>query len=403
MKKSLLLSAGLILLTAIEILRVYFIMPFPGSQHQNSIRIAYFLNAYIVWFRIIGLILFLPAFLSIFKKANIWKRLLILIPVILYAFIFYSFNFRFLADKMFYQPRTRTMVGVGMNKVDTNQLIIGIAGHREAKAYPIQIIGYHHQVKDSLEGLPVLVTYCTVCRTGRVYSPFINNKYQTFRLVGMDHFNAMFEDQDSKTWWRQVNGEAIAGPLKGMKLEELPSAQMRLGAWIREYPNTLILQPDTIFSKQYEDLKGFDSGTIKSSLEKRDTASWKFKSWVIGVSYHGQSKAYDWNELVAKKILNDSLESLPILLVVENDSMTFHLFDRGWQGQSLHFSWNTQAKILRDDQTKSEWSLTGHCINGQLQGAALKPVQSYQEFWHSWKSFHPLTTQYNFQRNASSP
>lgn len=378
-------------------------MPFPGSQHQNSIRVAYFLNNYIVWFRIIGLILFLPPFIYFFKHGGFWKKLVLLVPVILYAFIFYAFNFRFLADKMFYQPRNKSLVSVDKNKVDLNQLVIGISANGEAKAYPIQIIGYHHQVRDSLGGLPVMVTYCTVCRTGRVFSPYIENRYQTFRLVGMDHFNAMFEDQESKTWWRQVNGEAIAGPLKGMKLQELPSAQMRLGAWIREYPNTLILQPDTIFSEQYADLKGFDSGTIKSSLEKRDSASWKFKSWIIGVNQGAQFRAYDWNELASEKVLNDSFASVPLVLVLENDNMTFHVFDRRLRGESLHFTWDPVSNIFRDEQTNSEWSPTGHCIKGTLQGGSLKSLQSYQEFWHSWKSFHPLTSQYNSHPETARP
>jgi hypothetical protein len=39
----------------------------------------------------------------------------------------------------------------------------------------------------------------------------------------MDHFNAMLRDQVTKVWWRQENGEAIAGPLKGHFLDELPS------------------------------------------------------------------------------------------------------------------------------------------------------------------------------------
>lgn len=198
MRRLIFFLLGFIILVSVEILRVYFIMPFPGSQHQNSISIAYFLNNYEVWFRALGLILFVPAFLYYFKKAGFWKRILLLLPVAFYLLIFYAFNFRFLADKMFYQPRQKSMVGVGRNKVDTNQLVIGISMDGESKAYPIQIIGYHHQVKDTLHGKPIMVTYCTVCRTGRIFSPFVNNKYQLFRLVGMDHFNAMFEDEDTK-------------------------------------------------------------------------------------------------------------------------------------------------------------------------------------------------------------
>jgi hypothetical protein len=46
----------------------------------------------------------------------------------------------------------------------------------------------------------------------------------------MDHFNAMFEDSQTKSWWRQVNGEAIAGPLKGKTLPEIPSQLRRTSA-----------------------------------------------------------------------------------------------------------------------------------------------------------------------------
>ncbi|MFX5562960.1 DUF3179 domain-containing (seleno)protein, partial [Acinetobacter baumannii] len=61
-------------------------------------------------------------------------------------------------------------------------------------AYPIQFIGYHHQVVDTVGGEPIIATYCTVCRTGRIFSSTVDGVPEKFRLVGMDHFNAMFED-----------------------------------------------------------------------------------------------------------------------------------------------------------------------------------------------------------------
>ena len=73
-----------------------------------------------------------------------------------------------------------------------------------------------------------MVSYCTVCRTGRVFAPVIAGRPATFRLVGMDHFNAMLEDQATGSWWRQANGEAITGQLKGTRLPELPSVQLTL-------------------------------------------------------------------------------------------------------------------------------------------------------------------------------
>lgn len=87
------------------------------------------------------------------------------------------------------------------NKVPHENLVIGIENNGEAKVFPLNVIGYHHKVQDSVGGKPVLVTYCTMCRSGRVYSPIVNGKYERFRLVGARHYNAVMEDEDTKTWW----------------------------------------------------------------------------------------------------------------------------------------------------------------------------------------------------------
>ncbi len=391
MKRTLLLITGLLILLAIEILRVYFIMPFPGSQKANTISIAYFLNNYIWLFRILGLILFVPAMFYVFRHGKWWKKILLGIFVLVYGAVFYMFNFKFLADKMFIQPQHKILATAATNTIDSNKLIIGVALGAEAKAYPIEIIGYHHQVLDTVGGEPVMVTYCSVCRTGRVFSPFVNRRYQRFRLVGMDHFNAMFEDEDTKSWWRQVSGIAIAGPLKGMALREIPSEQMRLGAWIRKYPNTLIMQPDPVFVKRYKDLEGFDEGTINSSLEKRDSASWQFKSWVVGVAKDGHAKAYDWNELVRQRVINDTFQNTPIVLVLENDNRSFHVWNRQVNDKLLGLTLDATTQTLKDAATNSVWNMNGECIESELKGSRLTAVPAYQEFWHSWKGFHPGT------------
>ncbi|HCL83130.1 MAG TPA: hypothetical protein DIC22_04100, partial [Chitinophagaceae bacterium] len=271
------------LLFVTEILRVYFIMPFPGSQYANTIDWAYFIEKYKWLLRILGLMLAAGPAYRIFTQKKRLPRILLSGMIALYGVIFFFFNFRFEADKMFYQPGIKDFAGVAGNKTDSNKLVIGIEINGESRAYPIQIIGYHHQVKDTVGNTPVMVTYCTVCRTGRVYSPLINGKPETFRLAGMDHFNAMFEDETTKSWWQQATGVAIAGPLKGYHLEEIPSRQASLASWIRDHPNSTILQPDSNFKKDYDDLAGFDKGTVKSHLEKRDSASWKMKSWIVGI------------------------------------------------------------------------------------------------------------------------
>jgi len=389
--KRFILITGLLLLFAAEIARVYFIMPFPGSQKANTIDLAYFLHEYRWPIRIFCLALVFAAIYKRFPRWRTWQKIFFIVGMTLYAVIFYFVNFRFLADKIFYQPKHKNFATAANNKVPVDKLIIGITENGEAKAYPIEIIGYHHQVRDSLGSQPVMVTYCTVCRTGRVFIPAVEGKPETFRLVGMDHFNAMFEDSTTKSWWRQVSGEAIAGPLKGKQLQEFPSQQMRLSAWIEKYPNSSIFQPDKDFQKKYDSLAGFDKGTVKSSLEKRDSGSWKFKSWVVGVSHQHNSVAYDWNDLLKQKTLNDSLPGLPIVIAVEPDSVSFHVFNRTVNSSSLIFQRDSTTNLLTDHLTHSSWDYTGRCIDGPLKGNSLQRVQAYQEFWHSWQTFHPGT------------
>ena len=105
-----------------------------------------------------------------------------------------------------------------------------------------------------------MVTYCSVCRTGRVYAPEIDGKPAQFRLVGMDHFNAMFEDADTRSWWRQGTGEAVAGPLKGKILPEIFTTQTTLQQWLGMHPGSLIMQADTLFKADYADLDTYDVG-----------------------------------------------------------------------------------------------------------------------------------------------
>jgi len=394
MRKPLLLIIGLLFLIAIEILKVYFIMPFPGSQYDNTIGVAYFIDQYIWLLRLIGIVMVIGPLLHYLRKGRWWQKSLLVIVVLFYGVVVYAFNFKFLADKMFYQPKIKEFAGGTADTTDKNKLVIGVAINGEARAYPIQIIGYHHQVKDTVGGKPIMVTYCTVCRTGRVYSPFVNGKYELFRLVGMDHFNAMFEDATTKSWWRQATGTAITGKLKGTQLPEVPSSQMRLGDWMTLHPNSTVLQPDTTYAGEYADLKDYDDGTIKGGLEKRDSTSWAFKSWVVGLNIYGEAKAYDWNELVSKKLIQDSVGNIPVALVLAPNGKTFYALNRNLNGETLHLAYDTTKGVLTDAETHSTWALSGACIDGVAKSYSLKPVQAYQEFWHSWRSFHPGTKQY---------
>jgi len=130
----------------------------------------------------------------------------------------------------------------------------------------------------------------------------------------------------------------------------------------------------------YFKLEDYDRGTMLSSLVRRDTTSWEPKSWIVGVKNNFSSKAYDWNELLQKKIIQDSVDRLPILLTIENDSTSFHVYDRRVNDSVLSFIIGGKNDLLFDQNTHSTWNMDGFCIGGPLMGKKLLPVQSYKEF-----------------------
>ena len=390
--KKWMLYVSFILLIVFECLRVYLIMPMPGSQTFDSIDLAYFLGANKNSIRIVLYLIILIPFIKIIKGNSTWEKVGLGILSLVYIGIFYAFTFVMEADKMFLQPTHTYFYKIAENKIPLDKLVIGVTENGIDKAYPIQLIGYHHQVRDSIGQTPIMVTYCTVCRTGRVFSPIVNGKLENFRLVGMDHFNALFEDATTKSWWRQANGECIAGPLKGYKLKEINSEQLSLQAWFRKHPNAEVLQPDEKFAATFEKMDSYDKGKSKSDLTKRDTASWQFKSWVLGINMGEMAKTYDWNYLEKNKIIQDSLPSLPLLILLENDSASFHAYNRTVNNMSLQFQKMNDSIV--DTYTQSLWNMDGICIDGKLKGLSLTPIASYQEYLHSWEYFHPKSIRY---------
>lgn len=68
-----------------------------------------------------------------------------------------------MADRIVHQPIHKRVVSLKQNKIPLTKLGLGFESAVQAMAYPIQLIGYPHQVRDR----SIMLTYCTVCRTGR--------------------------------------------------------------------------------------------------------------------------------------------------------------------------------------------------------------------------------------------
>ncbi len=150
-------------------------------------------------------------------------------------------------------PRRLPIGGVAWATAE--ERIFGMTGvDGTALAYPERILGRHELANDHLAGEPVVVSYCTLCRTPRAFDRRVAGRTLTFVTSGLlIRSNKIMLDRETSTLWQQLTGEAIAGPLKGQRLTELPLETTTLADWqarhpasaVVDKPDPLVIDPET--------------------------------------------------------------------------------------------------------------------------------------------------------------
>lgn len=380
--KKIFFYSSIFLICLFELMRVYLIMPMPLSQLYNTVEWAYVLHQ-VRWMVRIALLMLIAINIRYAFETK-YKGIPVVILILGILFI-YLFNFKLAAVAMFLPCNQLQLKNKNENTLSPDRLVIGVSNNGEAKAYPIEFLAYHHQIIDTIGNQIFMITYCSVCRTARVFEPYINGHYTTFRLVGMDHFNAMFEDHITGSWWRQATGEAICGPSKGQLLKEHSASQLSIAKWFELYPDAKVMQAGDVFLNKYDADANFEKGKSTSSLTRRDAQFLMPKSWVIGVKYKEQSKAYDWNLLVQQSLIQDTIAASPIFMVLSKDAQSFAAFEN-LSRATIHLN-NDTIFVGNDKYSLLGASFTNH--------TSLSKIQCYQEYWHSWKYFHPNTLVYS--------
>jgi hypothetical protein len=98
------------------------------------------------------------------------------------------------------------------------------------------------------------------------------------------------------------------------------------------------------------------------------------------VTLNGKSRAYDWNRLLRERVINDDVGGQPIVLALAPDSASFFAYRR--PDADTHFSFVADRLVAGD---------RSYNLGGRGETDSLTPVFASQEFWHSWRSFHPDT------------
>ena len=133
-----------------------------------------------------------------------------------------------------------------------NDLVLGVTLNDISKAYPIKVLNYHEIVNDQFGEIPVLVTYCPLCMSGMAFLSKMDDQPISFGVSGLLYnSDVLLYDRLSNSLWSQIMMKGIAGNFAGKELEYITTQYSVWKMWKKEHPNTLVLSPNTGFSRDY--------------------------------------------------------------------------------------------------------------------------------------------------------
>lgn len=152
--------------------------------------------------------------------------------------------------------------------------VIGLKHGGRPRAYPVSVL-WHHEIVNDTFGLPVIVTYCSLCRSGMVAERVVDGTATRFGVSGQlwvppeletrvaeadgrvfavegrdtspgavrNTGNLVMYDQLAVGYWSQLLARAICGPHQGTTLGLVPSTATTWGDWRATHPATDVLLP----------------------------------------------------------------------------------------------------------------------------------------------------------------
>ena len=239
-------------------------------------------------------------------------------------------------------------------------LLMTLDQGQEHYAFPIGIMNWHEIVNHESGGKPVLITFCPLCGTGMAFDPVVDGRHLTFGVSGLLYnSDLLMYDHQTDSLWSQIEGRAISGPLAGTGLEPVAIRHELWQTWrVRVSEQGQVLSTDTGYRRNYRQSPYGDYDHSEQLYFPVSSASLEYhpKTWVLGWTYNGESKAWPFPELADQ--LGDSKDQ-----VLEDEI--------GGKTVSIHYDANAHSAELRDE--------SGDLLPGT------------RAFWFAWYTFHPET------------
>jgi hypothetical protein len=233
-----------------------------------------------------------------------------------------------------------------------------------------------------------------------VWRSTIDGRRLTFHLAGINNQNFIMRDDETGSWWQQVTGEAINGPLAGRALEPVTTDEVSFAIWRGEHARGRVLAPDDSapwrrFSENWE------AQTAKLPvLTAPATGELAPRETVVGVKLADAARAYPLARVAESGAVVDAVGGVPVAVIVAPDGASFRVFDRRLDGAAVELFRDAsgRADTYLDATTGSRFDFAGRGVEGPLAGRQLVRVPAFKDYWFDWKTYNPGTTVYDPSR-----
>jgi hypothetical protein len=232
-----------------------------------------------------------------------------------------------------------------------------------------------------------------------VWESTVDGRVLHFHLAGINNQNFIMRDEETGSWWQQVSGRAIHGPLEGHQLKSVFHDEVSFAIWKREQPQGRVLKPNEKIaaaneyeSSDWEMRVGRMRVVQGTDVDKRLAP----RTLVMGIDINGKAVAYPLAALQKQSPIIDLIGTVPIVVVLGDDHRSVRAFERTVDGRRLEFFQKVEngALQLLDAETGSTWNFEGKAVSGSLAGRELKKVFVLEDFWFDWRLYHPDTAIY---------
>ncbi|MGD9701202.1 MAG: DUF3179 domain-containing protein [Acidimicrobiia bacterium] len=289
-----------------------------------------------------------------------------------------------------------------------NEPVLALEIDGDVRAYPVQILMWHEIVNDTVDGVPVAVTYCPLCNSALAYDRRIDGRVMEFGTSGLLWNSALvMYDRQTETLWSHFTGQGIVGELTGLELAAFPVATVPWGVWRDANPGGLVLSRDTGFDREYgrNPYPGYDDVNSQPFLfEGEVDGRYTAMTRIAGVELDGEAVGVPLVALQDERVVAAELRSTDLVFFWQpgtasaldagnvaggDDIGATGAFIPEVDGQALTFT-ATHGGFV-DDQTGTTWNLLGQAVDGALAGTQLAAVPHVDTFWFAWSAFRPDT------------